>query len=220
MADDMQHDELDVLTTTSADMFYASTSIVDPPARTQSAPRRSLRPRQSLPSTEANTKSKPRKRTLSTSALQNSDQKNAAKKIKLDQKKAVSAQAYHPKFTSPILMDIPLSSQQTGAQNKKREARDDARKKWLYCHRDVVEPLLPPASTFFDQLQKEMEREHGRVISFVPTHVLDEQPKLIKGGQMKDYQVGIFFFPRGRRWIEEDDNSAVARRTFVLSRNV
>jgi len=42
---------------------------------------------------------------------------------------------------------------------------------------------------FFHQLQKEMERDYREAVSFQPTHVLDEQPKLIKAGQMKDYQV-------------------------------
>ncbi|KAF8063974.1 P-loop containing nucleoside triphosphate hydrolase protein [Lyophyllum atratum] len=187
MADDEHHDELDILSTTSADMFYASKPPLDSPVPTQNGPRRSLRPRQSLPTNAFSAGFKSRKRTISTSALEHDTQTSTAKKIKLDEKKA-----------------------QTGALNKKREARDEARKRWLHCHRDVVEPLLPPNSTFFNQLQKEMEREYREGVSFQPRHVLDEQPKLIKAGQMKDYQLeGLSFlvamFKNGMNCILGDE---------------
>ncbi|KAG6915978.1 hypothetical protein DXG01_009030 [Tephrocybe rancida] len=160
---DANHDELDILSSIHPVNFYAPTS------STESALRRSLRPRQSLPVTTS-TKST-RKRTLSTSALPNTSEKKAAKRSKLDDKK-----------------------EQTGAVNKKRDARDEARKRWLYCHRSVLEPMLPPNSTFYDHLQKELEKANNDAISFKPTHFLDTQPKLIKAGQMKDYQLeGLSF---------------------------
>jgi SWI/SNF-related matrix-associated actin-dependent regulator of chromatin subfamily A member 5 len=67
----------------------------------------------------------------------------------------------------------------------------------MYCHRALIEPLLPPNSSFFDNLEKEIrlwgEKEGP---SFVPLHGLDEQPKLVKAGYMKDYQVLIFSVSR------------------------
>jgi SWI/SNF-related matrix-associated actin-dependent regulator of chromatin subfamily A member 5 len=86
-----------------------------------------------------------------------------------------------------------LCGQQTNVTNLKREARDKARKKWLYCHRTLIKPLLPSNSGFFDNLEKEIGmwgEEQG--VSFVPLHELDEQPILVKGGYMKDYQVRSF----------------------------
>jgi SWI/SNF-related matrix-associated actin-dependent regulator of chromatin subfamily A member 5 len=49
-------------------------------------------------------------------------------------------------------------------------------------------PLLPQKNNFFDHLEKEMKRDHH---GYVPLHELDEQPALIQGGQMKDYQVRV-----------------------------
>ncbi|KAF5367362.1 hypothetical protein D9615_010278 [Tricholomella constricta] len=162
---DADYDELDLLSSINPDVFYASKS----PSPPKPGPRRSLRPRQSLPAGAH--KPMQRKRTLSTSALGNSAQKSAAKKVRVDEKKAY-----------------------TGALNQKREARDNARKRWLYCHRDVIEPLLPPTSMLFEQLQREVERNSKGSISFLPTRALDEQPKLIKAGQMKEYQLeGLSF---------------------------
>jgi len=68
-----------------------------------------------------------------------------------------------------------------------------ARKIWLYRHRHIFEPLLPPSSVFFDHLKTEMEASKDRT-PYVPLHELDEQPKLVRGGDMKDYQLqGLSF---------------------------
>ncbi|KAG6887949.1 hypothetical protein C0995_011389 [Termitomyces sp. Mi166 len=171
MANSVDDDELDLLSTTRFAEFDATSSRGAPPGArvSESGPRRSLRPRQSYPAT-VSTKFT-RKRTLSTSALRNLAQENAMKRTKIDDQKA-----------------------QTEATTKKRDARDEARKKWLYCQRDVVEPMLPPNSAFFDNLRKEIEQTYGDGISFKPLHCFDIQPKLIKGGEMKDYQLeGLSF---------------------------
>ncbi|KAH0579578.1 hypothetical protein H2248_002429 [Termitomyces sp. 'cryptogamus'] len=169
MGDDMDHDELDLLSATSV-VFHASTPSVGTPSGGTGRPQqRALRPRQSY-AVAAPTQST-RKRILSTSDLRDLSRENALKRTKIDDKKA-----------------------QTETMNKKRDARDEARKKWLYCHRNVIEPMLPPNSTFFDNLQKEMERTCRDAISSKPMHCLDIQPKLIKGGEMKDYQLeGLSF---------------------------
>jgi hypothetical protein len=72
--------------------------------------------------------------------------------------------------------------------NAKRVLLDAVRRRWLFRHRDLFQPLLP-STTFFDALHKEMA-EAGENVSYVPFHALTEQPKLIEGGEMKDYQVG------------------------------
>ncbi|KAG6816477.1 hypothetical protein H0H87_005764 [Tephrocybe sp. NHM501043] len=170
MADDADHDELDILNSTSPTKFYASASIMGSISSTSTSagPRRSLRPRQSLPTSTFVPPE--RKRTFSTSALSKKAGENLAKRMRMEDKKA-----------------------QTGNVNKKRDARDEARKRWLYCHRDVVEPMLPPSSILFDNLRKELEGSHKGTISFKPKHI-DAQPKLIKAGQMKDYQLeGLSF---------------------------
>ncbi|KAG6849128.1 hypothetical protein H0H93_011075 [Arthromyces matolae] len=166
----MELDELDTITAPVG--FYASSSATTTAFASPEPPnlRRSLRARPSLPlpTSLKNT----RKRTFSTSSLQIVASKTVVKRAKLDDKKA-----------------------QTEISSKKRDARDEARKKWLYCHRDVVEPMLPANSTFYDNLQKELEhRYHKDTISFKPMHGFDTQPKLIRAGQMKDYQLeGLSF---------------------------
>lgn len=169
----------------SPSLFYASSAPVlkvstDQPAKL----RRSLRPRQSLRS--ATPEPRPRKRTLSTSALQNNTNSNAAKKLKLDERKAVSWAVVSLDDLELILF---IATQNTAVMNEKRDVRDKARKRWLFCHREILEPLLPSNSNFFAQLQKDIEHSSNEAVSFVPLHELDEQPKLIKGGYMKDYQV-------------------------------
>ncbi|KIJ13016.1 hypothetical protein PAXINDRAFT_163783 [Paxillus involutus ATCC 200175] len=64
--------------------------------------------------------------------------------------------------------------------NAKRVLLDAVRRRWLFRHRDLFQPLLP-STTFFDALHKEMA-EAGENVSYVPFHALTEQPKLIEGG--------------------------------------
>ncbi|KAF9468349.1 P-loop containing nucleoside triphosphate hydrolase protein [Collybia nuda] len=163
------HDELDIMEL-SPSIFYASVApVLKVPAVQPTNLRRSLRSRPSLQKETPEPRS--RKRTLSTSALQNRSSSNTFKKLKLDERKA-----------------------NTAVSNEKRDVRDKARKRWLFCHRDILEPLLPENSNFFSQLQKEVERDSKENKSFFPLHELDEQPKLIKGGYMKDYQLqGLSF---------------------------
>lgn len=64
---------------------------------------------------------------------------------------------------------------------------DAAKRRWLFRHRDLFQPLLP-STNFFDVLRKELS-EIGEKVTYVPFHALTEQPSLIQGGEMKDYQV-------------------------------
>jgi SWI/SNF-related matrix-associated actin-dependent regulator of chromatin subfamily A member 5 len=87
-----------------------------------------------------------------------------------------------------------FTPQVTAVLNVKRAALDAARKRWLYRHRHIFEPLLRANGVFFDNLQKEIHASTDKA-AYVPIHQLDEQPKLIKGGSMKDYQVSEFCVP-------------------------
>jgi SWI/SNF-related matrix-associated actin-dependent regulator of chromatin subfamily A member 5 len=87
-----------------------------------------------------------------------------------------------------------FTPQVTAVLNVKRAALDAARKRWLYRHRHIFEPLLRANGVFFDNLQKEIHASTDKA-TYVPIHQLDEQPKLIKGGSMKDYQVTEFCVP-------------------------
>lgn len=69
---------------------------------------------------------------------------------------------------------------------------ESARKHWLYKHRELFEPLLPDTSNFFSVLGKELKGSSDSG-SYVPLHELDAQPRLVKGGEMKDYQVCSYF---------------------------
>lgn len=85
------YDDLDLLAPVNPTLFYASNTpaINVPPNPEPPNLRRSTRARQSLNVTTA--KKAPRKRTLSTSALQNTSATNVTKKIRLDEKKLVRA---------------------------------------------------------------------------------------------------------------------------------
>ncbi|KAF8554251.1 hypothetical protein OG21DRAFT_1497134 [Imleria badia] len=76
--------------------------------------------------------------------------------------------------------------------NAKRVLIDAAKRRWLFRHRDLFQPLLP-STNFFDVLRKEVT-DIGEKVSHVPFHGLTEQPPLIQGGEMKDYQLqGLAF---------------------------
>lgn len=130
-----------------------------------------------------------RKRTLSVSAVQNSanEAQAVAKKQRMDEKKAVCSRS--PSQSSSAYCGVP---QQTLVSNERRDARDKARKKWLYHHRRLFEPLLPSSSAYFETLKNEVERLDSKVI--VPFHELDEQPASISVATLKDYQLyGLSF---------------------------
>ncbi|KAN0080357.1 P-loop containing nucleoside triphosphate hydrolase protein [Tylopilus felleus] len=76
--------------------------------------------------------------------------------------------------------------------NAKRVQVDAAKRRWLFRHQDFFQPLLP-STNFFDVLRKEVS-ELGGEVTYVPFHVLTEQPTLIQGGEMKEYQLqGLAF---------------------------
>ena len=124
-------------------------------------------------------KKEPRKRTLSTSVI--ADQPKA-KRQRLDDKKAVSV------FRSHLLSPLLKTKKDTEASSAKKDTRDAARKRWYYQHREILRPLLPPNSTFISTLEREISQS---TVLYQPRREIDEQPELIRGGQMKDYQVWV-----------------------------
>ncbi|THH29276.1 hypothetical protein EUX98_g4910 [Antrodiella citrinella] len=81
----------------------------------------------------------------------------------------------------------------TAQLNKRRIRVENARRRWLLKHRNLFEPLLPENSAFFNALEKENKVLHDSG-AYLPLHELDEQPSLIEGGEMKDYQLyGLSF---------------------------
>ncbi|KAF8634735.1 hypothetical protein AX15_000747 [Amanita polypyramis BW_CC] len=126
----------------------------------------------------------PRKRTLSVSTLQNGVEV-AAKKSRMDEKKA-----------------------QTVVINVKRDARDKARKRWLCHYRHLFQPLLPASSSYLESLVSEVERFGQKAI--VPFLEFDEQPSLIKGATLKDYQLSglsflVWMYKNGMNCILGDE---------------
>ena len=73
--------------------------------------------------------------------------------------------------------------------NAKRVQVEAAKRRWLFRHRDLFQPLLP-STNYFDMLRKEVSEIGGKV-AYVPFHTLTEQPASIQGGEMKDYQVRV-----------------------------
>ncbi|KAK7026790.1 hypothetical protein VNI00_015448 [Paramarasmius palmivorus] len=140
-----------------------------PGVNPSSAPRRSARQKTSIAG--GSTGSANKKRKVPSSAIQPQSNKRA----KLEQQKV-----------------------KTGQNNEKRADRDTQRTHWLLRHRNIVEPLLPPNSTFFSTLQtrESSGRARNNNISYTPYHELEEQPQLINKscGEMKDYQLkGLSF---------------------------
>ncbi|KAF9219876.1 hypothetical protein BS17DRAFT_371007 [Gyrodon lividus] len=92
--------------------------------------------------------------------------------------------------------------------NAKRVLLEAARRRWLFHHSDLFQPLLP-STTFFESLRKEMA-EAGEKVSYVPFHALANQPTLIEGGKMKDYQLQglaflIYMYNNGMNCILGDE---------------
>lgn len=79
----------------------------------------------------------------------------------------------------------------TAAAHSRKLSIEQSRRRWLLAHQDLFQPLLPANSTFFDNLAAEAKKDPGEIIPF---HELEEQPKLIENGTMKDYQLhGLSF---------------------------
>jgi hypothetical protein len=84
-------------------------------------------------------------------------------------------------------LNIP-ASQNTIVISAQRASLDAARRRWLHRHRHLFQPLLPSASILFSNIAKELEVSTD-MTPYTPLHELDEQPKLVQNGTMKDYQV-------------------------------
>ncbi|KAH9924947.1 P-loop containing nucleoside triphosphate hydrolase protein [Amylocystis lapponica] len=161
---DSDLDELDIISAPSPVMA----SSVPPPVASR-AVRRSTRVRVTsgpLPLQSTTTK---RKRTQSVS-VPGKENPNNLKKSRLDDNKAL-----------------------TIVVNAARVSVDAARRRWLYRHRNLFVPLLPPKSALLENMEKEVNASADKA-QYVPLHELDEQPRLVKGGTMKDYQLhGLSF---------------------------
>ena len=90
-----------------------------------------------------------------------------------------------PLHSGPL---TPHYAQITLVINSKKAAIEAARRRWLHKHRDLFIPLLPPSNHFFATLENELKVSTDKG-SYKPLHELEKQPELIKGGQLKDYQV-------------------------------
>lgn len=64
-----------------------------------------------------------------------------------------------------------------------------AQHRWLYHHKYLFAPLVGAKSHFFTNLETEIKELAPEKRSIVKFEEIEQQPKLIEGGQMKDYQV-------------------------------
>ncbi|EIN05640.1 hypothetical protein PUNSTDRAFT_145612 [Punctularia strigosozonata HHB-11173 SS5] len=196
--DNMEHDELDIMHALSPPPMQPL--VLSAPIKlTVPAPgdaRRSLRPRQSIPSYitgkgEGNFKlprTLKRKASSSSTVENHPEQEHNLKKTKKEKEKEEKKVTMEDKKALTIVV------------NARKVSVEAARRRWLYRHRDLFVPLLPASSTFFLNLQKEIESAaseapvKGGSTEYIPFHELDEQPKLVTGGTLKDYQLhGLSF---------------------------
>jgi len=88
------------------------------------------------------------------------------------------------------------------ANSFKRLAIDASQRRFILYHRQTFEPLLPSNSKFFDRLSAEAKGDHKPI----PRRELEDQPALIKGGTMKDYQLlGLSFLV----WMYENGMNCI-----------
>ncbi|TFK50621.1 hypothetical protein OE88DRAFT_1661143 [Heliocybe sulcata] len=140
------------------------------PAAMTSRAGRTLRPRLSENNAVETRPKRSLKRTVSDSTIENLDTTSNFKKRKGEEKKAV-----------------------TIVVNAKRVAIEAARRRWIARHRHLFEPLLPASSNILDNVERELKDSTDKG-AYIPMHQLDEQPKLVTGGTMKDYQLqGLSF---------------------------
>lgn len=64
-----------------------------------------------------------------------------------------------------------------------------AQSRWFYHHKDLFTPLIGAKSHFFANLETAIEGLTPEERSIVKFEEIEQQPKLIEGGQMKGYQV-------------------------------
>ncbi|KAF8512943.1 SNF2 family N-terminal domain-containing protein [Hysterangium stoloniferum] len=84
----------------------------------------------------------------------------------------------------------------------KKASISEAFHKFLCHYRDIFKPLLPSNSNFF----KKLEREYPINNKIIARQQLEEQPSLIQGGQMKDYQLqGLSYLV----WMHENGMNSI-----------
>ena len=85
-----------------------------------------------------------------------------------------------PIFSLPTQLTIVINSQKVQALA--------AQHRWLYHHKHLFTPLVGTRSHFFTNLEMEIKGLTSEKRSIVKFEEIERQPKLIEGGQMKDYQ--------------------------------
>jgi SWI/SNF-related matrix-associated actin-dependent regulator of chromatin subfamily A member 5 len=73
--------------------------------------------------------------------------------------------------------------------NSQKVQATAAQHRWLYHHKHLFTPLVGAKGHFFANLETEIKGLAPEKRSIVKFHEIERQPKLIEGGQMKDYQV-------------------------------
>lgn len=93
----------------------------------------------------------------------------------------------------------------------KKVAIEARRRRFFVRHRTVFEPLLPSHSKFFEKSTTECVTTQGGV--YRPRREVEDQPCLIQGGQMKDYQLqGLSFLI----WMHENGMNSILGDEYVL----
>lgn len=124
------------------------------------------------------------------------------KKAKREQRKAVSASprviisvaAECADGISPLVSSaLNVKPQLTIVINSQKVQAVAAQHRWIHHHKHLFIPLVGPKSHFFSNLDKEMEGLAPAKKAIFEFEEIEKQPKLIKGGQMKDYQVKLPF---------------------------
>ena len=64
-----------------------------------------------------------------------------------------------------------------------------AQHRWIYHHKHLFVPLVGSKSHFFANLETEINDFAPEKRAIVEFEEIEKQPRLIKGGHMKDYQV-------------------------------
>lgn len=171
--DTTEEDELDIMARSSPVAIVQS----------QTTGGRTLRARRSTANIITLSSKVKRERTLSESTIENHEEAPMGKKRKMEDKKAVCWQLLITRLAC-----LSRWFQITIVINTKRASLDVARRRWLHKHKGLFLPLLPSTSAF-DHVGKDLEKSADKT-PYVPLHELDEQPKLVENGTMKDYQVG------------------------------
>ena len=73
--------------------------------------------------------------------------------------------------------------------NSQKVQATAAQHRWLYHYRHLFTPLVGAKTHFFTNLEMEIKGLAPEKRAIVKPVEIEQQPKLIEGGQMKDYQV-------------------------------